>query len=36
MDGTISIPLAEEAVNVGVERRTTGRLRVRTVTKSFE
>lgn len=36
MDGTISIPLAEEEVSVGVERRTTGRVRVGTVTGSFE
>ena len=36
MDGTISIPLAEEDASVGVERKTTGRVRVSTVTRSFE
>jgi len=35
MDGSIRIPLAEEKIDVGVEEKITGRVRVQTVTQEI-
>lgn len=35
MDGSLRIPILEEKVEIGVEEKTTGRVRVKTVTTAF-